>query len=209
MIAALRGRLVAWDRERATLWLDVSGVTYELNVPGFAADWLERHEPGQEIELHTYYHVSERNPRPLLIGFPRLAEREFFRKFIEVPDVGPIKAVRALTYPVSEIARWIETEDVVALRQLPGIGERLAQTIVARLRGKVVEEALLRDEAGDGAAAPAGPDIRGDAIEALVALQYTRRDAEREINEALLDQPELDTLEALLRVVFARQAPGG
>lgn len=208
MIAALRGKLVAWDRARTTLWLDVSGVTYELNVPEFAAEWLERHEPGQELELHTYYHVTERNPRPLLIGFPRLAEREFFRKFIEVPDVGPIKAVRALTYPVSEIARWIETEDAAALRQLPGIGERLAQTIVARLRGKVVDEALLRDEGEDAAASPAAPDIRSDAIEALVSLQYTRRDAERETNAALLNQPELDTLEALLRVVLAQPAPG-
>ena len=64
-----------------------------------------------------------------------------------MPDIGPVKAVRALTYPVAEIARWIEAEDTAALTQLPGIGQRGAQTIVATLAGRLVQEALLQDGA--------------------------------------------------------------
>lgn len=206
MIAALRGQFVQWDADSATLWLDVSGVTYELIVPAFAADWIAQHEVGEELHLFTYYHVSERNPKPVMIGFPHLAEREFFRKFIEVPDVGPTKAVRALTRPISEIARWVETEDVKALQQLPGIGTRLSQTIVAQLHGKLVQEALLRDEIDAGAAA-AMPDLRVDAVDALVALQYGRREAEDVVNEVLLSQPEIEKLEELLRLVLEQQAP--
>ena len=89
MIAALRGELVQWDGETSTLWLDVAGVTYELIIPAFAAEWVAQHQPGAELHLYTYYHVAERNPQPVIIGFPRLVEREFFRKFIDVPDVGP------------------------------------------------------------------------------------------------------------------------
>ena len=207
MIAALRGQLVRWDEASATLWLDVQGVTYELIVPAFGAEWVARHLPGEELHLYTYYHVAERSPKPLLIGFPRLAEREFFRKFIEVPDVGPTKAVRALTRPVSEIARWVETEDVKALQQLPGIGARLAQTIVARLHGRLVQEALLRDEPDSAAPTPASPDVRDDAVEALVTLQYGRREAENLVNEVLLTRPEVDGLEDLLRLVLEQQAP--
>ena len=102
MIAGLRGTLARWDDASSTLWLDVGGVIYEVLIPAFASSWVATHEEGVEMALFTYYHVNERQPRPVLIGFPRLAERDFFRKFIEVPDVGPVRAVRALDRQVSE-----------------------------------------------------------------------------------------------------------
>jgi len=205
MIAALRGVLERWDDAASTLWLDVGGVSYEVVVPAFAGEWVEAHTQGAELRLFTYYYVSERNPTPLLIGFPRLVERDFFRKFIEVPDIGPAKAVRALTQPVSEIARAIEGGDTKALQQLPGIGARLAQTIVARLQGKLLQEALLRDEQGHALPVAAEPSLRDDAVEALVALQYTRREAETVVNETLERHPDLDQLETLLRAILERR----
>ena len=121
-----------------------------------------------------------------------------------------MKAVRALTYPVAEIARWIEAEDTTALTQLPGIGQRGAQTIVATLAGRLVQEALLQDapaseEAGD-VVVPA-PELREDAIEALVSLQYARRTAQRLVTEALMARPDVDSLETLLRTILEQQAP--
>jgi holliday junction DNA helicase RuvA len=210
MIAALRGALERWDDASAIAWLDVGGVTYEVVVPAFAAEWMAGHPLGDEIHLYTYYHVSERSPTPLIVGFPHVAERDFFRTFIEVPDVGPVKAVRALTFPVSEIARWVEAEDVRALQQLPGIGARLAQTIVARLHGRLLEAALLREEPVAGAdGAAEARDLRGDAVDALTALQYGRREAERLVEAALRADPAVDGLEALLRAVLEQQATRG
>jgi Holliday junction DNA helicase RuvA len=204
MIVALRGPLTRWDEERSVIWLEAGGVTYEVSMPAFAAEWVARHELGDEVQVFTYEYASERQPAPMLFGFPRLAEREFFRKFIEVPDIGPAKAVRALTRPVSDIARWVEAEDVRSLRQLPGIGDRLAQTIVAHLRGKLIQEALLRDRDGEVAAPP--PDVRADAIDALIALQYGRREADHLVNDALKSRGDLDSLEAVLRYVLEQQA---
>lgn len=204
MIVALRGPLTRWDEERSVIWLEAGGVTYEVSMPAFAGEWVTRHNLGDELQVFTYEYASERQPAPTLFGFPRLAEREFFRKFIEVPDIGPAKAVRALTRPVSDIARWVEAEDVRALRQLPGIGDRLAQTIVAHLRGKLLQEALLRDR--DGETPAAAPDVRTDAIDALIALQYGRREADNLVNEALKSRPDLDSLEAILRYVLEQQA---
>ncbi len=209
MIAALRGELVRWDAEASTLWIDAGGVTYEVNMPAFTADWAASHAEGEEVRVFTYHHATERQPVPTLYGFTHLAEREFFRKFIEVPDMGPAKAVRALTYPISEIAGWIEAEDQRSLRQLPGIGERLSQTIIAHLHGKLVQEALLRDaiEAGDGAGPTA--DVRDDAVDALVALQYPRREAQRVVASAMAEEPELRTLEEVLRYVLERRGAAG
>ena len=209
MIAALRGRVSHFDAATATAWIDVQGVFYEVRVPAFASDWLTTLDgSGEEATVYTYYHVSERNPQPLLVAFQHRAEREFFRKFIEVPDVGPTKAVRALTRPVAEIARWIEAGDVKAIRALPGIGERLSQTIVARLAGKLTQEALLRGDTEPGAPEPVTIDVlREDAVEALVALQYHRRDAEEAVESALASRPSFDSLEELLRAILEQQAP--
>ena len=211
MIAGLRGALARWDEPAATAWVDVSGVIYEVVVPVFASEWVAAHGEGAEIRFHTYYHVSERNPQPLLVGFPRAADRDFFRIFIDVPDVGPVKAVRALTRPVPEIARWVEAEDVHALQSLPGIGPRLAQTIVARLRGRLAEAALAAGDPSSaaGARAGGGDGRRRDAVDALVALQYGRREAERLVDEVLRDSPGLADLEALLRAALERQAARG
>jgi len=205
VIAALRGQLARWDPDRLALWLETGGVTYEVTVPAFAAEWAGGHVIGEELRLYTYEHATDRQPVPTLYGFPHLAEREFFRKFIEVPDVGPAKAVRALTRSISEIAGWVEAEDTHALQQLPGIGARSSQTIVAHLRGKLLQEALLRDQP-DGATTSPAHDLRVDAVDALVALQYPRREAEQVVANALVRRADLDTLEAVLRYVLEQRA---
>jgi len=211
MIAALRGRVMNFDADTATAWIDVQGVWYEVRVPAFASEWmLSLVGADSESVVFTYYHVSDRNPEPLIVAFQHRAERDFFRKFIEVPDVGPTKAVRALTRPVSEIARWIEAGDAKSIRLLPGIGERLSQAIVARLSGKLTQEALLRDsDGGDaGVAIPPGLDeLREDAVAALIGLQYTRRDAERAVDDVLAARSDVDSIEGLLRAVLEQEAP--
>ena len=50
----------------------------------------------------------------------------------------------------------------------------------------------------------AGPDARSDAVEALVALQYGRREAEALVTEALRDRADLATVEDVLRHVLSR-----
>ena len=209
MIAALRGTVSHWDEVTSTAWVEVQGVSYAVRIPAFAGEWIASVLGQAETTVYTYYHVSERNPEPLLVGFQYLQERDFFRKFIEVPDVGPVKAVRALTFPVSEIARWIEAEDVKAIQQLPGIGVRLSQTIVARLSGKLTQEALLRTatDAGGGTHLEEVPDLREDAIDALIALQYSRRDAERAVTDAMRARADFASLEELLRVILEQQSP--
>jgi Holliday junction DNA helicase RuvA len=207
MIAALRGTVTHWDDTTSIAWIEVQGVTYEVRIPAFAAEWIDSVRDIPDTQIFTYYHVSERSPQPLIIGFPDLAARDFFRKFIEVPDVGPVKAVRALTFPVSEIAGWIEAEDVKAIQQLPGIGQRLSQTIVAQLAGKLALDAVAPASAGRAASGGDRSGVREDAIEALVALQYTRREAERAVMEAMRANTGLDAVEDLIRAVLEQQSP--
>jgi Holliday junction DNA helicase RuvA len=208
MIVSLSGMLERWDPATSVAWLAVAGVGYEVLIPVFAHDWLEQHKIDDDLRLYTYYHVSERQPAPLLIGFQYEQERQFFRKFIDVPDVGPVKAVRALTHPVSEIARWVEAEDVKALQQLPGIGQRLSQTIVAKLHGKLTQEAMLGDSAAPSSERTAAVGVLfRDAVDALIALQYSHREAEQLVTTKLRADPDVRVLETLLLSILEDQVP--
>ena len=164
---------------------------------------------GTPLELEIFYFVTANAPIPRLIGFQREVEREFFKKLIAVPNVGPTTATKALVFSVSTIARWIESGDTASLSRLPSVGKRTAETMVAQLRGKVIEEALLADEGFDSSEMPrpAGPsDVARDAIDALTALGYSRGEAERLVQQVeTSDQPS--TVEYAIRAVFRRLNP--
>ncbi|MGB6836564.1 MAG: Holliday junction branch migration protein RuvA [Dehalococcoidia bacterium] len=205
MISHVSGRLTKKNAERQAVELWVNGVGYEILLPNFVWRSVSELELGEEVEFETLYYVPERPPIPILIGFQREVEREFFKKLIEVPDLGPTRAMRALAYSVSSIATWIEEGDEKALRGLPGVGERLAKTIVAHLKGKVVEEALLQDE-GFREPPPAEPPppldaVKELAVEGLVRLGYKRSDASRWVEE-VTQAEELGEVEEIIRAVF-------
>ena len=217
MITHLFGRLTHTDVGELRVEVDVSGVRYDVLVPAFlwpeiqeTVDGAPEDDPDPEIGLHVLYHATANVPVPLLVGFLRRPERDFFRKFTSVEGLGPTKAVKAMTVSVSTIARAIEQEDQAALTRLPGIGARVAAKIIASLRGKVVAEAALQDGALENPVdleALKRDRVALDAAEAIAALGYARAEARRWVAEALADAPEIDTVEELtLAVLRARGA---
>jgi Holliday junction DNA helicase RuvA len=213
MISHLRGTLARKNEAASSVELDVGGVWYEVELPAFVWQALETVRPGDELELETFYFVTANAPIPRLIGFQREVEREFFKKLVSVPNVGPTTATKALVMSVSTIARWIEGGDVVSLGKLPGFGKRTVETIVAQLRGKVTEEALLADEGydlkGKAAATPTGePDVLKDAAEALVGLGYSRNEAERVLAEVGQGDAPPESVEAAVRAALRRAGAG-
>jgi Holliday junction DNA helicase RuvA len=210
VISHLAGRLARKNEAASSVEIDVNGVWYEVELPAFVWRALDDRELGSELALETFYFVTANAPIPRLIGFLREVEREFFKKLVSVPNVGPTTATKALVFSVSTIAGWIESGDTAALGRLPGVGKRTSETIVAQLRGRVTEEALLSDERFDKPETPrpAGPsDVTRDAIDALVALGYGRTEADRLVQQVEADlQPA--TVEEALRAVFRRMNPG-
>ena len=206
MISHLTGTLTKKHDERQAIELSINGVGYDVLLPTFVWRTLEETPLGEEVSLEIYYHVPERQPTPMLVGFTREVEREFFKKLVEVPDLGPVKAMRALTFSVSTIATWIEQGDEKSLRRLQGVGERLAKTMVAHLKGKVVEQALLQDE-GFAAPAPEGAppslsEVQQLAIAGLDRLGYREADAARWVEEVTKEGEPAD-VEEIIRAVFA------
>ena len=215
VITHLQGNLARMDASGPTIEVDVNGVRYEVLVPivlwpeiqGIAGESDLAGGGGPAIGLHIFYHATANNPTPVLVGFLRRAEREFFRKFTTVEGIGPAKAAKAMNISVSTIARAIEQEDRAVLSKMPGIGARSADKIIATLRGKLIAEAAMHD---GGVAQPVDAakleNTRSvaDAVETISALGYSRGDAKRMVEDALSKDPDLGSVEEITLAVLRR-----
>lgn len=203
MIGYIEGTLLRKYEDRILLLTDSVG--YEILVPAVVLESMAEKEQGEKIALFIYFYQTERQPKPVLIGFNLEAEKEFFQYFISVEAIGPLKAVKALDIPIRDIARAIETEDLKVLKRLKGIGARTAQKIVASLKGKVEKFALIRET--DRRVAAISEDFVQQVQEVLVVqLGHKVLEAKRLVNDALQRNPRLTTAEELFEEVYRGEA---
>jgi Holliday junction DNA helicase RuvA len=200
MIGYLEGKLLKKEQDRILLLANQVG--YEILLPAIVRESIDSKRIGEEVALFIHYHQTERQPKPTLIGFNLEVEREFFRYFISVEDIGPIKAVQALTVPVREIARAIESRDAAYLRRLQGIGNRTAQKILATLEGKVAKFALIRKVEKPTEPAPSEDFIEQVQGVLVKQLGHKVKEAKGLIAAALKRNSSITTAEELFEEVY-------
>ncbi|MFO7666147.1 MAG: Holliday junction branch migration protein RuvA [Desulfobacterales bacterium] len=200
MIGYLEGKLLKKESERILLLVDHTG--YEIMLPPIVMETLSTKSVGDVASFYIYFHQSERQPKPVLIGFNLEIEKEFFQNFISVEDIGPMKAVKALNIPVRDIAVAIESKDFARLMQLKGIGSRTAHKIVATLEGKMDKYTLIR-KTDHKQQSPAIKDPAQQVIEVLVTqLGYKPFDARKLVAEAMSRNNSITTPEELFEEVY-------
>jgi Holliday junction DNA helicase RuvA len=193
VITHIRGILKAVAEE--TLTLAVEPFELEVAIPEHTRRQVQG-KLGEPIALHTLLYIEGNGMTgrmmPRLIGFLSPIEREFFDTFCSVDGVGVRKALRAMVRPVRELARAIEDQDVKMLATYPGIGEALAERIVAKLRRKVGIFALMvgpdgpaGEPARNGAPENAEPDVIRDTYAALLSVGHTETQARQAIDRVL------------------------
>ncbi len=138
---------------------------------------------------------------PRLVGFLSAIDREFFEIFCSVDGVGVRKALRAMVRPTRELARTIQDQDVKMLATYPGIGEAMAERIVAKLRRKVGKFALIVGPEASRRSEPpprptavpdnAEPDVIRDTFAALLSVGHTESQARQAIDRVLIGQEEV------------------
>lgn len=206
MIAYLRGRVLRRGEE--VLVVEAGGVGYEVHLPAVVARTMHAAPDSDgEVALFISYHVTANQPRPLLVGFLREVEQEFFERFITVDGVGPTKAVKAISHPVHAIADAIERKDTQFLTRLPGIGARTAEKIVAALHGKMAKYALLQEAVA--APAPPAEDFKAEVLEVLTRqLGHRPAEARRMVEEAMRRNPVIGDAGALFQEVYRAERQG-
>jgi len=142
LISFLQGKIKKIYNDRITLL--VNGVGYDILIPAYILEEIKHsYNEDNTLSLYISFNQTERQPKPILVGFKNELEKDFFELFISVEDIGPAAAIKALTIPIRDIARYIEDKDIKGLRQLKGVGERKAEKIVATLKGRMARYALL------------------------------------------------------------------
>jgi len=203
MISYLKGELIETHDDRITLL--VSGIGYDILIPAYLMNEIKEDERKgiKELKLYISYNQTERQPKPILVGFKRPLDKKFFELFISVEDIGPTAAIKALTRPVGDIARSIEEKDSRALKQLKGIGERKAEKIIATLKGKVAMYALMPKIE---VAPEIIEDFRKEVEDVLVnQLGHKHAEAREMIEEAMKRNPRMSSSEELFEEVYRGQ----
>jgi len=203
VIARLKGKLVSLGE--ASGLVEVGPVCYQVMLPGYGVAALAG-KVGTEIVLCTmqYYEGSlgGGNLIPRLVGFLSDSERDFFDVFTTVKGLGVKKGLKALSIPIGEVAAAIEDGDEKRLMMLQGIGKRMAQQIVAELKGKLAGFAV--QSGTSQAAGGAGPfkPFQAEALEILIAWGEKRNEAMDLIELACRKYPQVRSAEELVPLVY-------
>jgi Holliday junction DNA helicase RuvA len=201
MIARIEGKLVRLDADTALV--QVGPVGYEVMLPGYCVSALSD-KIGADIALCTmeYYEGAPGggNLIPRMVGFLNAGDRDFFTVYTSVKGMGIKKGLRSLSVPIATIAAAIENADDKTLISLPSIGKRMAQQIIAELKGKLQTFALGAEPSAPGRAA--FRPFQAEALEILIAWGEKRNEAMELIELACERHPDIDSAEELVPLVY-------
>ncbi len=173
MIDHLRGRLAGGGKDYVVV--ECAGLGLRAYVSTATRNDLP--PEGESCLLRTYLHLREGAAD--LFGFSSETEREIFLALIGITGVGPKSAITVLSVMgVPGVLAACAREDVAAFTRVPGIGKKLAQRIAMELPDRLKKVSV--EVAADVSAAAAAPSssAESEAAEALVALGFSRGEAQ-------------------------------
>ena len=201
MIAQIEGKLISLGADSGLV--QVGSVCYEVLLPGYAISVLGG-RIGADVTLCTmeYYEGTPGggNLVPRMVGFLSHAEKDFFRKYTSVKGMGIKKGLKSLTIPIATIADAVEAGEEKLLISLSGVGKRLAQHIIAELKGKLGKFAIGAEAASRARAV--FETFQVEAMEILVAWGERRAEAMELIVLACRKHPDIKSAEALVPLVY-------
>ena len=203
MIVSLRGAYRG--RTADGVIVEVAGVGYEVVLPPIVEQALGELAEGRELDLRIAYHATRDQPVPVLFGFTRDEERQFWELLKSAPQIGPKSAARAMVLPVNRIAQAIQDGNRELVDSLPGISAQGAEKIIASLRKRVVRFAQLSN--AEAAAAPpptSDEELERLAVALLLEMGVRRADAVRDVGRLRKEHPELTTVEDLVMEYFRK-----
>jgi len=196
MITFVEGILV--ERQPARIVVSCGGVGYDVAIPLSTFDRLPTE--GQACRVLTRLIVRE--DAHLLFGFASREERALFDLLLAVTRVGPKLALAILSgLSVPQIRRAIAFQDSGMLASISGVGKKTAERIVVELKDKI--ERGVSDDGWLPARGSAG-GVLDEAAAALVALGYTRGEAQEAVARAMKQKGTgTATTEDVLRQVLS------
>lgn len=190
MISYIKGIIEEVEEDKVII--DNNGMGYGIFMPQSS---LELIGPGEELKIYTYLNVKEDAMQ--LYGFLSKEELNLFKKLIGVSGVGPKGGLSIITAcPGDSLQMAIISGDAKAISKAQGIGAKTAQRIIIELKDKIDLEEVISTNSGE---AVADTGVKSDAIEALIALGYSRTSAFNAVNKV---DKVTDDVEELLKLAL-------
>jgi Holliday junction DNA helicase RuvA len=143
--------------------------------------------------MTVYVEQIIRENEHTLYGFLNKQEKNLFQKLLNVSGIGPKSALAILANnDHTGLINAIQQSDVGFLTKFPGIGKKTAQQIVLDLQNKLSDLALASDEVAPVVSAVSPNSQLADALLALEALGYAKKDITR-VEKALRKLDEQTT----------------
>ena len=178
MIKYIRG-IYAMTLESGIVVETASGIGFEIHVP--AGSPLYRCGQGEEILVYTLMTVKEDDIS--LYGFHNRESLELFRMLITVNGIGAKAAMSIMgSMPADTLRRAIIFEDVKEISKANGVGKKTAERLILELKDKLGKLEASENGAdacagGISSADAEASDSRTEAINALIALGYSKAEA--------------------------------
>lgn len=170
MIGKLKGKLVEVDKNIGLIETS-GGVFYQV----YLAPALISQIPLNSLtELYTYLQV--RDDALILFGFETKQQYDFFLLLLSVSGVGPKTAFSVISYvPLDSLVKYVQSNDVNAFTQVPGLGRKTAMKIILELSSKFKTDFDMKNMVLS--------DDDQTAISALVSLGYKSFDAKKIVSK--------------------------
>jgi len=192
MITYLKGGIT--HKSPTYIIVEAGGIGYHVNISLHTYAQIEKLET---IKILTHLHIKEDSHT--LYGFAEAAERKLFVLLISVSGVGPSTAQLVLSsMSPEELQAAIIGEDVGTIKQVKGIGPKTAKRIILDLKDKIVKESVDLPLSFSGA----NNTIRDEALSALVALGFSKIQAQKALKKALAEHPTTANVEGLVKLAL-------
>ncbi len=194
MIGKIKGKLVEVDGNIGLIETS-GGVFYQVFLPSSLIPNRLVPNPSP-IELYTYLQV--RDDALVLFGFETKKHHDFFKLLLTVSGVGPKTAFSVISaIKLDQLVSSVQSNDVDAFTQVPGLGRKTAMKIILELSSKLksdfdMSKMVLSDD-------------DQTAVSALVSLGYKSYDAKKIISKL----PKNLTVEEKIKKALQGHSRGG
>ena len=180
MISHLSGKLVS--KSPTSLVVECNGIGYEVNI---SLNTYSRIIDSEQIKIYT--HLQIREDSHSIFGFFDELERSVFRLLISVSGIGANTARTMLSsMPPNKVIESIQSDNVVAIQSIKGIGAKTAQRVIIDLKDKVLN--LIDDN--DFNVSPNNTQ-REEALSALSVLGYPIKQSQRIVDSLISAEPDM------------------
>lgn len=187
MISLLRGKISEVGRNY--IILDVSGVGYLVHMGDKALSSLAK--TTGLVNVYTKVFFDQREGVFQVFGFLKREDLDFFDMLNSVSGIGPKKAMNIISnLEFSDLAMAVAKDDPGYLNKVTGLGTKTSQRLVMELKDRIRKAETIKYSNIDLTS-------EGEAIDALVSLGYSQKQAQEALKKVKSGNLENKVKEAL------------